>query len=236
MAPLFLKNEEKRDNLKVINPFLRSAAYKKLSSLFTYPENNESYRQFRDEKREIKDIFAELSTEYDIDFQDDVDSLTSAVDGLSLQDIQVEYVRLFDYRPKCLIVESAYIYRRDKSTDPEKCASVRDGVEDFYSRFGLETGCWFKQPPDHLSVELEFMHYLTHQEGVCMKDESDEVGRYLEGEKEFLSEHLLEWAVGFCDCLRDNSCLSLYSSLAGITKALLLNDARYLQNLEEVLA
>ena len=131
MAPLFLKNEEKRDNLKVINPFLRSAAYKKLSSLFTYPENNESYRQFRDEKREIKDIFAELSTEYDIDFQDDVDSLTSAVDGLSLQDIQVEYVRLFDYRPKCLIVESAYIYRRDKSTDPEKCASVRDGVEDF---------------------------------------------------------------------------------------------------------
>lgn len=220
--------------MKIINPFLRSATYKKLSLLYTYPENG-AYKQLRKEKQEIEKIFIEIAAEYDIALQDDIDILTSSLDTLSLQDIQIEYVRLFDYRPKCLIVESANIYRRDKFSDPESAAQVQDAVEDFYGKYGLNTGCWFKQPPDHILVELEFMHYLTHQEGVCLEGESDEVKNYLRGEKEFLSEHLLNWGVDFCDCLKDSTCLPLYSSLAVLTKSLLLSEARYLQKLEVVL-
>lgn len=193
-------------------------------------------KQLQKEQREVKDIFTELAAEYDIVLDDDINSLTSCYRNLSLQDVQVEYVRLFDYKPKCFIMESAYIYRRENASDPEVAASFRDAVEDFYAEFGLETGCWFKQPPDHLLVELEFMHYLAYQEGVCMEDESDEIGRYLRGEKRFLCEHLSKWAVGFCDCLQNNSCLSLYSSLAVITKSILLHDLLYLQKIEEVLA
>ncbi|MFQ5661002.1 MAG: molecular chaperone TorD family protein [Gammaproteobacteria bacterium] len=81
----------------------------------------------------------------------------------------------------CSLYESDY-------TSIDRSAVFEELVR-FYSYFGLvrDTDA---EPPDHLSVELEFMHFLTYLEHT-----SQERGEALEGirraQHDFLSRHLL---------------------------------------------
>lgn len=83
----------------------------------------------------------------------------------------------------------------------EAAASLREGtyVEDdqsalfeelvrFYEFFGLGRGEGVEMP-DHLSVELEFMQYLTHLEASA-SDRPDELASIRRAQRDFLTRHL----------------------------------------------
>jgi TorA maturation chaperone TorD len=46
--------------------------------------------------------------------------------------------------------------------------------------------------PDHVTVELEFMHYLAHQEAQARETGGDEES-YLRAQRDFLERHLHGW-------------------------------------------
>ena len=81
----------------------------------------------------------------------------------SMEDLQVEYTRLFIYAhggSSCSPYESVYA-EQEKSLMGESALAVKR----FYRVFKLRISHQFKDLQDHISAELEFMHFLSLNEG-----------------------------------------------------------------------
>lgn len=68
-----------------------------------------------------------------------------------------------------------------------------------YRAFGVEVNSTFKDRPDHLSVELEFMHLLALKEAYAIlhQHDNDKVETCQRAQKAFLAGHLAPWALPF---------------------------------------
>ncbi len=84
----------------------------------------------------------------------------------------------------------------------------------FYSFFGLGRGEQASMP-DHLSVELEFMHYLTHLEDRADGD-ADALASLARAERDFLTRHVGRLVGGIKSSLasRDPRCVELVETAA----------------------
>lgn len=61
----------------------------------------------------------------------------------------------------------------------------------FYEFFGYKLQPSWQWAPDHLSVLLEFMHFLTYQESQL--SEADDIASYRTAQRDFLERHILDW-------------------------------------------
>ncbi len=81
-----------------------------------------------------------------------------------------------------------------------------------YQRAGLGLTAGFKEAPDHITVELEFMYYLIHKHLL-----TDDV-QYLELQATFLREHLGSWVEPFTKAMEENASRGFYRNLAHLTR------------------
>jgi len=175
----------------------------------------------------VKDILDNLALHTGYISSDAADGFLSALGAPLLEDCQVEYVRLFDYRPKCGIYESSHI-----KSEGENPAKLQLLLEECYSHFGLGMSDGVSGPPDHLSIELEFMHFLSHKEAQAMEAGLEEdVETFLTAQREFSTHHLITWVPGFCDCLASHAQLDVYKRLSSITQTFVSEDLKYLDGL-----
>ena len=73
-------------------------------------------------------------------------------------------------------------------------AGTREDLVRFYNYFGYQLAERFAWAPDHLSVELEFMHYL------CYAEASDaDPAQYQFAQVDFSERHLLRWVPDFAE-------------------------------------
>jgi DMSO reductase family type II enzyme chaperone len=111
------------------------------------------------------------------------DSLVAATDYV---DLQAEYIRLFDVgakgRPPCSLYEGEH--------HGGARMRVMEELVRFYEHFGLELSK--RELPDHLSVELEFLHFLTFKEAAALEHGGDP-GPYRRAETDFLVRHPARW-------------------------------------------
>ena len=84
----------------------------------------------------------------------------------------------------------------------------------WYDYFGLRRSA-DAQLPDHVSVELEFMHFLTFQEQENRRD-NEIVLTMRRAQKDFLDRHLMPLASGIHDACQsdDQGCVSLVADLS----------------------
>ena len=68
-------------------------------------------------------------------------------------------------------------------------AKLREDLVRFYDYFGYQLNEEFQWQMDHLSIELEFMHYLIIGE---LRSDSDKLSFQL-GQFDFLEKHLVNW-------------------------------------------
>ena len=68
-------------------------------------------------------------------------------------------------------------------------AKLREDLVRFYDYFGYQLNEEFQWQMDHLSIELEFMHYLIIGE---LRSDSDKLSFQL-GQLDFLEKHLVKW-------------------------------------------
>ncbi|MCS4541100.1 MAG: molecular chaperone TorD family protein [Euryarchaeota archaeon] len=153
-----------------------------------------------------------------------------------LNELEIEYTRLFtapglDYVPP---YESVY---KDKWTIeysgvPEAGLSPKTevvegllygkstvAVKEKYRKAGVKISENCKDLPDHIGLELEFMHYLTNKEFEAWKSrDKDSAIKFLEMQKEFLTEHLITWAPKFCSKVKESSKHIFYKTIAKLTK------------------
>lgn len=91
-----------------------------------------------------------------------------------------------------------------------------------YREAGLETAKNFKDAPDHITAELEFMYYLIFKEleGFSDSDTARAVG-FVQKQKYFLEDHLMAWVPEFADSIRKYGENRFYPYLAEATESFL---------------
>jgi DMSO reductase family type II enzyme chaperone len=107
------------------------------------------------------------------------------------------HTALFDAiasRPKVALLEA-----RHDGTPPEQ--QLWEELLRFYRYFGLDfsTGS-ARERPDHLLMEVEFMHYLAFLEAGAPPDNTDNL---LRAQADFLERHLARWLPGLAAALAE---------------------------------
>ncbi len=100
-------------------------------------------------------------------------------------------------------------------------------VRERYRDAGLDTAKTFKDAPDHISAELEFMHYLIFKEieSFSNSDPATAIG-YVQKQKSFLEDHLMAWVPEFAGSIVEHAETRFYQNLAKTTKAFLKENYR----------
>ncbi len=138
------------------------------------------------------------------------------------RELQSEYIRLFDVgtpRPPCPLYGGEYKKGR-KGTMEEL---IR-----FYNYFGLHPSSRSRDMPDHITIELEFMHFLIFREVTALHHQQDRTS-YLRAERDFLERQLCAWVPRLVERLGRQQPQAFYAALARFAEAFLAADLRYLQ-------
>ncbi len=132
-----------------------------------------------------------------------------------LQDLGAEYSRLFlgDDR-QVSPHESAH---HESSNDDS--VGDKQKVKAFIESLGIEFKSEYSDAPDHISVELEFMHHLLEEESSAREKNNDkDASGFVDIQRLFLGRHILLWVPAFCDKIIAGSGTSFYREIARVTK------------------
>ncbi len=128
----------------------------------------------------------------DMDLSEEFEQLSLAVGttGTSLLNLQQEHSRLF-IGPFSLLAppyESCYLDKGTVMGDNSK------QVELFYTQAGIEISPDFKDAPDHIILEAEFLARLCDMEESAWKaNDPAKANKYRKMQANFLNQHLIKW-------------------------------------------
>jgi len=106
-------------------------------------------------------------------------------------------------------------------------------ARDHYRHLGLDLAPEFKEAPDHIAAELEFLHVL-----VCQEVEAIQAGDRrllldsLRRQQTFLARHLGAWVAAFAAKVREHAATPFYRLLAEVTERFVTADHGALTALE----
>jgi DMSO reductase family type II enzyme chaperone len=135
-------------------------------------------------------------------------------------DFESEYIRLFDVGPAgppCPLHGGVYIGDRMK---------VMEDATRFYNFFHLRLSSQMRELPDHVTTELEFLHYLTFREAEACQHGLD-VSSLLRAERDFLARHLCKWMPKLQLRLAKQTTLPFFPALVRFAAAFLAADHAY---------
>ena len=141
------------------------------------------------------------------------------IDDQGLKDIKIDYTRLFTGMRKLPVVpwESVY-FSEERMVFQERTLSVRS----WYRRYGLESVDLYKEPDDHIGLEISFVGHLAGLALTSLNQENpEEFESILDGQCEFLSKHLLLWGHLWCSQMIMHAQTSFYRGIAYLTQGML---------------
>lgn len=139
-------------------------------------------------------------------------AMGNALGNSSDDELALEYARLFvgPFELKAPPYGSVYIDKERKVMGDSTVA-----VTKCYQNSGLAISDDFRELPDHIAVELEFMYYLIFKETeVLGKSETDNARYYLNIQDTFKHKFLGKWAAPFCDKIKEGTENTFYRELS----------------------
>jgi TorA maturation chaperone TorD len=107
-------------------------------------------------------------------------------------------------------------------------------VRNKYRESGLDISSDFRDPPDHIAAELEFMYFLILKETEAIgNSDIDSTVSFLEKQRAFLRENLGAWVFEFADTLEEKAETDFYRNLAKATRAFV---EQHVDELSDILA
>ncbi|GJL50961.1 MAG: hypothetical protein NPIRA01_21880 [Nitrospirales bacterium] len=102
-------------------------------------------------------------------------------------------------------------------------------IAGYYSAFGLQLSSDIHERIDHLSVELEFIHYLAYKESYALiHDGPEKLKMVVDAEKRFVKEHVGRWVPLFSGMLKRKADFGFYKALADFTSDWVAFEVDYL--------
>jgi putative dimethyl sulfoxide reductase chaperone len=212
----------------------RSRLYSFFAEAFRYPDE-----LFRGQAKQgkITEVFASLTGELPYPFGlEATEAEALRIPGwVREEDIEVEFVRLFEAGPggpPCPLVEGAW--REDRKV-------VLKELILFYNHFGLSYAEGAQdERPDHICLEMEFLHYLTFKEVQALQTGADPSG-YRRAERDFLERHPRSWMgkvserlEKICERIPEDVCkeaIAFYRQLVNLACRFFDQERLYLQTL-----
>lgn len=192
----------------------RANVYRLLSACYYQPE--EAFLE--------EDIFGQLKTAtatVGAERQSDVAAMEDTFRESGFEALMLDYTRLFLGPFSILAKPYGSIYLDGENTvmgdsTMRALALYREG--------GFEVADDFREVPDHVALELEFLYLLTFRLG----NETDTVEKDRLGalKRRFLAEHLGSWIGEFADAMRKGTETGFYKQLADMTEQVVLEDMR----------
>lgn len=140
----------------------------------------------------------------------------------SLEALKVDFAKLFVGPYQLLAAPYGSVYL-DKGRTLMGDSTL--DVEYRYREEGLDTAKDFKDAPDHITAELEFMHYLIFREIEAFSNSDMETAiSCVQKQKYFLEHHLLAWVPDFTANIIENADTLFYQNLAKATQTFLLEN------------
>lgn len=143
-----------------------------------------------------------------------------------LGELVIDFTRLFigPYSPPAPPYGSIYLEAERKVMGD----STMD-AESRYGRYGIAVAGNFKDVPDHIAAELEFMYFLIHREvELIFAGNREAVYNIIFEQQSFMNDHLSRWVPDFTDLVIQNADMPFYRSLARVTRVFIAGDAAYL--------
>lgn len=129
-------------------------------------------------------------------------------------EVAVEYTRLFRGPVKAEV----YPYE-SMHVDGEVMGKSALDVARRYGEAGVSVAEEFKDLPDHISAELEFMHYLCGRElDALQRRANDEAAGFRHIRDTFLKDHLGQWVPRFTGLVLQHAAIPFYLAIAEITR------------------
>jgi TorA maturation chaperone TorD len=106
-------------------------------------------------------------------------------------------------------------------------------ARDHYRHLGLDLAPEFKEAPDHIAAELEFLHVLVCQEVSAIQTcDRRLLLDSLRRQQVFLARHLGAWVAAFAAKVREHAATPFYRLLAEVTERFVAADQGTLTALE----
>jgi len=141
-----------------------------------------------------------------------------------LNDLLVDYSRLFVGPFELLAPPYGSVYLEEgKRIMGDSTIEVRN----FYEKMGLKFLEDFKDMPDHISVELEFISFLiVTRINAFESNDTNRAEEVLKCQQLFLETYLIPWLPEFVERMRENSDTQFYKNLADCTISFVSNDVK----------
>ena len=187
----------------------RGKAYKLLAECYYLP-TPELKGKLKDLEQQLSDVSPEAMlyikkmTE-EIKTSDDLDILS------------LDFSRLFlgPYKMHAPPYGSVYL-DGERQIMAESTLEVRNK----YRESGLDISSDFRNPPDHIAAELEFMYFLILKEIEAIENSDiDSTVSFLEKQRAFLRENLGAWVFELADTIEEKAETDFYKNLAKATGA-----------------
>ena len=152
---------------------------------------------------------------------------TELEQNYDLELLKIEFTRLFvgPYSPPVPPYGSIYIEKERKVMGD----STMD-VQKRYQNFGLDISKNFKEVPDHITAELEFMFFLIFKEIESLQSNMPEQAQeILYHQKSFHTDHLNRWISDFADCVIEHTGTEFYRNLAKATRIFVVEELECLE-------
>jgi TorA maturation chaperone TorD len=201
-------------NEKLSTDIARVAAYKLLAECYYPPgeATREHVRKLSLSTRELCPPAAEAADRMEAALQSDE----------GFEELAIDHARLF-VGPFALLAPpygSVYLEGERRLMGDSTLAAG-----DCYHEVGLEVAAGFNGTPDHIAVELEFMHFLAVKElDALFAGQLDRAQNFRQKQRAFLERHLAAWVPDFSRSVEEQAQTGFYRSLAAATRIFVEND------------
>jgi TorA maturation chaperone TorD len=189
----------------------RGNAYKLLAECYYLP-TLELMRKLSDLAQEMTDVCIEAML-YVKEMHDEIKRLDD------LGALSLDFSRLFlgPYKLHAPPYGSVYL-----DGERQIMGNSTLDVRNKYREAGLDISTDFRNPPDHIAADLEFMYFLIFKEIQALENSDVDVTiDYLEKQRAFLNEHLGAWISDFAAFVEEKADSKFYRNLARATKVLI---------------
>ncbi|MCK9389912.1 MAG: molecular chaperone TorD family protein [Sulfuritalea sp.] len=152
----------------------------------------------------------------DPDLADSARKLAAAFAAQDLLVLLVDYTRLFIGPSQPVAMPYASFWLTD---DPSMRHEATMAVLDFYEQGGFDISDDFRELPDHVAAELEFLYLLIFSQNQAQPGGStDQLSAANALHRRFVTDHLGAWVSSFAAAIRAGADTAFYRELAGFTE------------------
>jgi DMSO reductase family type II enzyme chaperone len=148
---------------------------------------------------------------------DGIDGLLREFAARDAAQLKAEYSALFEVGSR----GPPAPIREDLQTGQK--AGTREDIVRFYDYFGYRLADRFAWAPDHLSVELEFMHFLCFHES----SQSDDRLSWQLAQADFAERHLANWVPQLADTVSKLAAHHFYCRVLSLLRDFIVRDLEW---------